>query len=219
MNILLTYYTRTGCTGKLAECIAKELKSRGHTVSVDRLDVKKRQSKWTLLIRQIHQYPLVSLALFSKSFRRWWQKHYFQPEDHIVSPAYPDVSKFHHVCIGGPKWCYTSYPIARYLNQISGLENQNVSAFATFGGPPLKVLELDLIFMPMSNQICHAGGRVTCTLGLSSNFHELHLIWIFRLLSWIIFRRPIASFTSESDYGKRKIKAFCDCVEASGGGG
>ncbi|MDX9819867.1 MAG: hypothetical protein RBT16_13210 [Desulfococcus multivorans] len=218
MNILVAYYTRTGSTGRLAAAIAAELKSRGHAVAMDRLAVVKQQSKWTLLIRQIHQYPLVGLALLSKSFRRWWQKRYFQPEDDLLPPAFPDVSEFHHVCIGGPKWAYTAYPVARYLNQIKGLKNQNVSAFATFGGPPLKVMELDLIFTPMGDQIHHAGGRMACTLGLSSNFHELPLIWIFRLLSWLFFRRPIASFTSESDYGKQKIREFCDGVEASGAG-
>ena len=99
-------------------------------------------------------------GLLSKSFRRWWQKRYFQPEDDLLPPAFPDVSEFHHVCIGGPKWAYTAYPVARYLKEIKGLENRNVSAFATFGGPPLKVMELDLIFTPMGYQIGHAGGRM-----------------------------------------------------------
>ncbi len=213
MKILIACYSRTGFTEKLAERIVQELTSRGHTVKRDRIDVVVRKSRWNLLFRQIHQYPLVGLAIINSSFYQWWINNYYQPEDKIHSCDYPDVSGFDHVCIGGPKWCYTSYPIARYLKQIKGLDHQPVSAFATFGGPPLKMFELEFIFRPMNRQIQKAGGRLVSTLGLSSNFHELHLIWIFRLVSWLFFRRSLKSFTTDSDYGKRKLKAFCDQIE------
>ena len=215
MKILIPYYTRSGCTGKLAECIEQELKFRGHNVFVDRLDVVVRKNRWNLLLRQIYQYPLVALTLFSTPFRNWWLKHYFQPEDEIIPPAYPDVSEFDHVCIGGPKWCYLSYPIARYLKQVKGLSSKSVSAFTTFGGPPLEVFELELIFEPMKHQIIALGGRFSTTLGLSSNFHELFIIWIFRIVSWIVFRRSLKSFTIDSDYGRKKILEFCDHIEKS----
>jgi hypothetical protein len=115
MKILIAYYSRTGFTEKLADRIAQEFKSRGHIVKRDRIDVVTRKSCWNLLFRQIYQYPLVGIALISSSFYQWWMKSYHQPEDKIQQHDYPDVSGFDHVCIGGPKWCYTSYPIARYL--------------------------------------------------------------------------------------------------------
>jgi hypothetical protein len=60
-----------------------------------------------------------------------------QPEEDIQPPDYPDVSRFDHVCIGGHKWAYTSYPIARYIKEIRGLENKPVSAFANFWRPAI----------------------------------------------------------------------------------
>jgi len=214
MKILLPYYTRSGCTGKLADCIAQELRSRKHTVVFDRLNVVKRKTSLNLLIRQIYQYPAVGLTLVSKSFRRWWLAHHFQPEDDIRPPAFPDVSEYDHICIGGPKWCYISYPVARYLKQVKGLKNQTVSTFATFGGPPLKRFEFELIFKPMNDRIRNSDGSLVACLGLSSNFHELKIIWIFRLVSWIFFRQPLKSFTIDSDYGKKRIRKFCDQIEA-----
>ena len=213
MKILIVCYSRTGFTEKLAERIAQELKSRGHIVKRDLLNVVNKKSCWHLLFRQIYQYPLVGLSVISSSFYHWWIKIYHQPEEDIEPPNFPDVSGFDHVCIGGPKWAYTSYPIARYLKQINGLKNKSVSAFATFGGPPLKVFELGFIFTPMNRQIQKAGGKLVCTLGLSSNYHELHLIWIFRMVSWIVFRRPLKSFTVDSNYGKQKLMSFCDNID------
>ena len=213
MKILIAYYSRTGFTEKLADRIAQELKLRGHIVKTDRIDVVNRKSCWNLLFRQIYQYPLVGLSLISSTFYRWWVKNYYQPEEAIQPPDYSDVSGFDYVCIGGPKWAYTSYPIARYLKQINGLEHKPVGAFATFGGPPLKMFELELIFTPMTRQIQKSGGIRVSTLGVSSNYHELPLIWIFRLVSWLIFRRSLKSYTVDSDYGKQRLKAFCDKIE------
>ena len=217
MKILIACYSRTGFTEKLAERIAQEFKSRGHIVKRDRIDVVNKKSCWNLLFRQIYQYPLVGLALISSSFFQWWVKWYHQPEEDIQPHNYPDVSGFDHVCIGGPKWAYTSYPVARYLKQVNGLAHQPVSAFATFGGPPLKLFELEFIFTPMTRQIQKSGGKLVSTLGVSSNSHELHLIWIFRMVSWIFFRRSLKSFTVDSDYGKQQLKAFCDKIEQKKG--
>ncbi|VFQ42793.1 flavodoxin family protein [Desulfoluna butyratoxydans] len=213
MNILIVCYSRTGCTEKLAERIAHELSSRGHAVARDFLEVESEKSCWSLLFRQIHQYPLVGLSLISASFYHWWLNIYHQPEDDIHPPMFPDVSGFDHVCIGGPKWAYTSYPIARYLKKIKGLQHKPVSAFATFGGPPLKRFELDFIFTPMNRQIQNAGGSLVSTLGLSSNYHELHLIGIFRLFSQLVLRRPLRSFTVDSDYGRQELTSFCNKIE------
>ena len=39
MRILIAYYSRTGYTGTLAQRIAEELKSRGHEVTFERIEV------------------------------------------------------------------------------------------------------------------------------------------------------------------------------------
>jgi hypothetical protein len=212
MNILLAYYSRTGHTERLAQRVAERLTSRGHTVVIDQIAVVKRQSRWNLLLRQVYQYPFVVLSVLSSPFRRWWLKHYLQPEDDIQPLAHPDVSDFDHVCIGGPKWCYISYPIARYLTQVEGLQKKTVSAFTTFGGPPLEVFEMELLFEPLRARLQERGATLVATLGLSSNYHELFLLGFFRLVTRIVFRRSLESFTIDSEYGKENISEFCERI-------
>src|SRR4030042_1091140 len=163
MRILIAYYSRSGYTAILAERIAQELRLREHTVVLDRLHGVKKKSKWNPLFRQIYQYPIVALSVITPRFRRWWLAVYPQPEDDIQPPAHPDVSGFDHVCIGGPKWCYIAYPVARYLRQVRGLCGKKVSAFSTFGGPPLEVFELELLFQPFSHRVQRSGGLLIPT--------------------------------------------------------
>jgi hypothetical protein len=212
MKILIAYYSRTGYTGNLAERIARELQLRNHSVLMDRIEVVEEKSKWNLLLRQVYQYPIVACSLLAPRFRRWWLAHYRQPEDDIRPPAHPDISEFDHVCIGGPKWCYISYPVARYLGQVQGLRGKTVSAFATFGGPPFEVFELELLFEPMRRRIAGAGGLMMATLGLSSVYHELFVLGVFKRLTRIKFGRPLESFSIDSEYGKAEIARFCDDI-------
>jgi hypothetical protein len=212
VKILIAYYSRTGHTDKLAEILAEELNSRGHTIAIDRIEVVKRRSKWILLAQQIYTYPVIAVALYNSSFRAWWYQHYPQVEEDIQAPAYPDVSEFDLVCIGGPKWAEICYPVARYLRQVKGLQNKKVAAFATFGGPPLKIFELEMVFRPISDRVENSGGRVVATLGLSSNYHELYVLPLMKLASRINFGRPLKSFHISSEYGKEKIKEFCDTI-------
>lgn len=213
MRVLIAYYSRTGYTGTLAQRIAEELESRGHEVVFERIEMVRQRSRWNLLFRQIYQYPIVALCLLSSSFRRWWLKHYIQPEDDVQPLAHPDVSEFDRVSIGGPKWCYISYPVSRYLRLLKGFQHKKVSAFSTFGGPPFEVFEIELLFKPMNDRIQALGGTLIATLGLSSNYHELGILGIFRLATRIVFRRSLESFTVDSEYGKQKIKEFCDQTE------
>ena len=215
MRVVIPYYSRTGHTERLTKRIAEELKSRGHAVSLECIQVAKQRSRWNLLARQMYQYPLVALCLVSSSLRRWWLKHYIQPEDDVQPLAHPDVSEFDHLCIGGPKWLYISYPVSRYLKMVKGMENKKVSAFATFGGPPLEVFEIEFLFKPVEDRIKALGGTLVATLGLSSNYHELFILGVFKLITRILFNRPLESFTVESEYGSRKIKEFCDRIERS----
>jgi len=210
MRFLVAYYSRTGYTGTLAQRIAAEFESRGHEVVSERIETVKRRSRWNLLFSLRYQPPTLALCLASSSFRRWWLKRYLQPEDDIHPLAHRDVSEFDRVCIGGPKWCYISYPISRYLRLLKGLHNKKVSAFSTFGGPPFEVFEIELIFKPMNDRIQALGGTLIATLGLSSNYHELGILGIFRVLTRIVFKRSLESFTVDSEYGKEKIKEFCD---------
>ena len=128
MRVLIAYYSRTGYTETLAERIAEELKSRGHEIVLERIAVVRQKSRWSLLFRQIYQYPIVPLCLMSSSFRRWWLKHYIQPEDDVQPLAHADVSEFDRVCIGGPKWCFISYPVSRYLRLLKGLRRRRTSS-------------------------------------------------------------------------------------------
>jgi hypothetical protein len=212
MKILIAYYSRTGYTGILAESIARQLQLRGHTVVLERFEVLEKKSKWNLLLRQVYQYPIVACSLLAPRFRRWWLAHYPQPEDDIQPPAHPDVSEFDHVCIGGPKWCYISYPVARYLRQVKGLRGKSVSAFATFAGPPFEVFELELLFEPMRRRIERSGGVIVATLGLSSAYHELFVLGVFKRLAPIRFGRPLESFSIDSEYGEAKIAQFCEKI-------
>jgi hypothetical protein len=216
MKILLAYYSRTGHTEALARRLEEGLEARGHSVVVERIEVVKPTSRWNLLVRQVYQYPLVLLSLLSATFRRWWLTHYPQPEDDVRPLAHADASGFDHVCIGGPKWCYISYPVARYLQRVAGLENKRVSAFATFGGPPLEVFELELLFEPMRARLRERGATLRATLGLSSSYHELSVLGIFKLVTRLKFGRPLEFFTIDGAYGKEKIAEFCDAIGESG---
>ena len=210
MKVLIAYYSRSGHTDVLARHLADELRRREHTVVLDRLEVLEEKSRWNLLLRQVYQYPVVLLSMFLPRLRRWWLARYPQPEDDILPPAHPDLSEFYHVCIGGPKWCYISYPVARYLRQVKGLRSKKVSAFATFAGPPFEVFELELLFRPLTDRVEASGGVVITTLGLSSGYHELGILRIFELLTRLRLARSLESFYIASDYGKTKIREFCD---------
>ena len=183
MKVLIAYYSRSGHTDVLARHLADELRRTEHTVVLDRLEVLEEKSRWNLLLRQVYQYPVVLLSMLLPRLRRWWLAHYPQPEDDIRPPAHPDLSEFDHVCIGGPKWCYISYPVARYLRQVKGLQGKKVSAFATFAGPPFEVFELEALLAPVTPPCRGVGWRCIATLGLSSGYHELGILRIFELLT------------------------------------
>jgi hypothetical protein len=213
MKVLIAYYSRSGHTEVLARHLADELRRREHTVLLDRIEVLEEKSRWNLLLRQVYHYPIVLLSLLVPRLRRWWLRHYPQPEDEIRPPAHPDLSGFDHVCIGGPKWCYISYPVARYLRRVTGLRNGKVSLFATFAGPPFEVFELELLFRPLSHRIEAAGASVAATLGLSSGYHELGVLRVFELLTRLKMARPLESFGITSEYGDAKIREFCDEID------
>jgi hypothetical protein len=53
---------------------------------------------------------------------------------------------------------------------------------------------------------------IMATLGLSSVYHELFVLSVFKQLTRIKFGRPLGSFSIDSEYGKAKIAQFCDDI-------
>lgn len=109
----------------------------GHEVASEAIQVRRDWSKWLLPIPLLPLLFLLPLYLLSAAFRRLWHRIYFQPEQSIRPLANPDVSGFDLVLLGTPKWLYISYPVARWLSTVKGLDGKKVAAFATFCGPPL----------------------------------------------------------------------------------
>ncbi|HXU94192.1 MAG TPA: hypothetical protein VFP33_11120, partial [Gallionella sp.] len=112
-----------------------------------------------------------------------------------------------------------AFPVARYLNTVSGLNGKKVGAFATFCGPPLRVFELEMLFRPLSDRINARGAELFDTLAISSNHHPF--FWfgemeaIFRWISRMAFKRPLSEFTLHSEWGKGEVRRFCDSVEVA----
>ena len=210
MRILIAYFSRTGWTEKLAAALTDELKARGHTVDVEAIKPAVDYSVLREASRDFPRYQSILLSLASSSWRRHHIETYNQVEEDIQSLTHPDASDFDRICIGGPKWAQISYPVARYLHTVRGIRGKKVGSFATFGGPPLKTFELELIEKPMARLLGRLGAEVVANLGVSSAYHELGLMPLFRLLSKLKFGRPIEDFKLGSEYANRGIQSFCD---------
>lgn len=214
MNILLPYHSRTGNTERLALQLAEILRQRGHRVTLEKIEVVQSRSKWRLVPPLLPTLPVLPLYLGSTRFRHWWLARYRQAEQDIRPLVHPDVAAFDCICLGGPKWLYISYPVARYLQQVRGMQGKPVAAFATFCGPPLEVFEMEMLFAPLRRRIEEKGGMLQATVALSSHFHEFFFFhemeYVFRLVSRLAFGRSLRSFTQESEWGQEKIRRFCD---------
>jgi hypothetical protein len=93
---------------------------------------------------------------------------------------------------------------------VRGIRGKKVGSFATFGGPPLKVFELELIEKPMARLLGRMGAEVVANLGVSSAYHEAGILPLFRLLSRLKFGRPIEDFKLGTEYANRGVQDFCD---------
>jgi hypothetical protein len=210
MRILIAYFSRTGSTEKLAAALADELKSRGHAVEFEVIKPVVYYSLLREVSRDFPRYPSILFSLASSSWRRHHIATYNQVEEDIQSLKYPDVSEFERICIGGPKWAQISYPVARYLRTVRGIRGKKVGSFATFGGPPLKVFELELIEKPMARLLGRMGAEVVANLGVTSAYHEAGILPLFRLLSRLKFGRPIEDFKPGTEFANRGLQDFCD---------
>ena len=212
MKILIAYFSKSGYTKDLAKAIESKLISRGHTVEFEIIKRAKNRSWFVEIFREILFYSSIGFALVNSWWRKYHLKTYNQIEEGIEPLSYPDITNFDIVCIGGPKWAHISYPVARYINTVKGLTGKKVGAFATFGGPPFKILELGLISNSMRRAITQQGAEMIAEAYISSNFHEAGLIPIFEILSRIVLKNPISNFTLGSDYANNAIKIFCDNI-------
>lgn len=216
MNILIVYYSRSGHTARLAETLAGKLAARGASVVVDEIRVLRDWNKWLLPIPLLPLLPFLPLYLVSATFRRLWHRVYFQPSQDIHALSHPEVSGFDRILLGTPKWLYLSYPVARWLGMVRGIEGKAVFPFATFCGPPLKVFELEMLFTPLAERLKERQATVATTLAVSSDYHPYFFFGemesLFRWLSNVVFKRPLRDFTLDGEVGQQEVRRFCDEV-------
>lgn len=219
MRILMAYFSRTGCTEKLAGAIVDELLARGHTIEFEVIKPAVYYSWLREVARDWPRYPSIACTLVSTGWREHHIKTYNQVEEDIQPLRHPDVSEFDRICIGGPKWAQISYPVARYLQTVRGIRGKKVGSFATFGGPPLKSFEIDLIEKPMAQLVGRLGAEVVATTYVTSAYHEASLMPLFRLVSLLRFGKPVEHFMLGSEYANKGINDFCDKVSEEKKGG
>lgn len=212
MKILMVYYSRTGFTKKLMYDVKNRLEKRGHTVEIENLQVIRETTCVGEILKDLHHYPLIFLSLLNATWRKWYIANYVQIEEDIASLKYPDVSGFDLICIGGPKWAHISYPVARYLHTVRGLDGKKVGSVATFGGPPLPVFELEIIEKSMTRILNRKSASIIAHLGLSSAYHELGIMPLFKVVCRIFLHKPLGHFMIGSDYAENLIRQFCDTI-------
>lgn len=212
MKILCAYFSRTGYTEKLMKRIGSNLEKRGNSIEWEEIKTAEQSSRFGELRKDLHHYPGVFIGLFKSAWRNHFTETYTQTEEDILPLRHPEVSQFDRIIIGGPKWARISYPVARYIHTLKGLTGKKVASVCTFGGPPLRVFEIELIEKSMSRILNEAGASVISHLGLSSGYHELGLMPLFRIISRIRFSRPVEDFIIGSAYSEPLIESFCDIL-------
>ncbi len=219
-RILIAHYSRSGHTARLADALARELAARGFEVAREEIRVVRDWNKWLLPLPLLPLLPFLPLYLLSGAFRRLWHRHFHQPEQAIRALRHSDVAGFDHVLIGTPKWLYLSFPVARWLTLVRGLDGRRVSAFATFCGPPLQVFELEMLFVPLDARLRARGAEVGDHLAISSDYHPYFFFGemeaLFRWLSRRVLGRPLTDFTLDGEVGRAALTAFCDRLAGGG---
>lgn len=196
--------------------LADDLRRRGCSVDSEAIRVVRDWNKWLLPLPLLPLLPVLPLYLASARFRRVWHRIYFQPEQAIQPLAFPDVSAYDLVLLGTPKWLYLSFPVARWLRSVRGLDGKPVAPFATFCGPPLKVFELEMLFVPLESHLRACGAVVVDRMAVSSNHHPYFFFGemerLFRFISRKAFKRPLVDFTLDGELGQAAVRRFCDAV-------
>ncbi len=130
-----------------------------------------------------------------RDFLGWWNLRIIKGECDIQKPKIKNVSEYNAICIGSPNWTRLSLPVARYLKEIKGLKYKNVGFFSTTAFWPIVewyIVSAYLLDLTFSHTIDKKEGRVIESILLSS-----------------ILKR----WNHASQYGKKKIKSFCDNIE------
>lgn len=213
MKMLCAYYSRTGRTETLIKEIGFRLEKKGHSIEWEEIKAEEKTSRFTELKKDLHHYPGVFVSLFKASWRNHFNDGYIQTEEDIQHLTIPDVSRFDRIIITGPKWVRISYPVARYIRSVQGLTGKKVGSVCTFGGPPLHIFELELIEKSMTRILEDTGASVIAHLGISSAYHELGLMPLFRFISRVRFCKPVKYFSIGTSYADQRIESFCDMLE------
>ena len=213
---LIVHYSRSGHTARLAQVLADTLCQRGYDVDTEAIRVERDWNKWLLPLPLLPLLPFLPVYLLSERFRRTWHQIFHQPEQAIRPLAIPDVSAYDLLLLGTPKWLYVSYPVARWLSTVSGLDGRRVAPFATFCGPPLEVFELEMLFAPLADRLQARGATVVDRLAVSSNAHPYFFFGemegLFRFISRQAYKRPLVDFTLDGELGQAEVRRFCDAV-------
>jgi len=210
MKTLIAYFSRTGHSEILAKVLGRELEQRGHPVYWEVIEPVVQYPCFREISRDFPRYPSIACSLISSRWRDHHILKYNQVEEDIQPLKYPDVSSFERICIGGPKWAQISYPVARYLKTIGGIQGKKVGSFATFGGPPLNRFEIEFIERSMARKLKARGADLVANAYVSSAYHEGGFMLIFRLICLLRFGKSIDHFVMGSKYAHRQIQSFCD---------
>lgn len=209
MKILIAYFSKTGYTKEFAQAIENELSKKGYSVEFEIIKREKEHSWIYEVLVELPYYISIGICLVSKKWKTRHFKKYKQFEENIKPLKYEDVSEFDRICIGGPKWAHISYPVARYIKTVKGLNEKKIGSFATFGGPPLNFFEIELISKSMKRALSLQNATVISEAYISSNYHQAGITFIFRFLSKLFFKKKIDQFVLKSDYSNEQIKNFC----------
>jgi len=114
MNALIVYYTGTGNTEMVAKNLEAVLKSRGHTVAVNKMSSRG-----------------VARSFLGKGYQALFGRP-LKPEGVAL-----DVSGFELICIGSPVWAGNAAPpVKGYILECTGMKGKDVILFLTYGGAP-----------------------------------------------------------------------------------
>ncbi|MCK4891427.1 MAG: hypothetical protein KAS78_02045 [Candidatus Pacebacteria bacterium] len=175
MKILIAYYSRRGSTEKLAKVLKENFKNKGHSVDVEK-------------IKPIKEHGFIGW-FFIRVF------YFLKSECEIYPLKIADVSKYDAVCVGSPNWARLSFPVAKYLREVKGLEHKKIGFFATTAlWPTIEwyVFSAYLLYVTFSKIIEKRDGRIVDCMLLSSLFKARSV---------------------ESEYGRKAVKNFCDRIE------
>ena len=110
MRVLVIFFSWTGTTRKVAEALARLLRSEA-LVTVEEIQPVRSRTylEWLLLS-----------AIPSSKVR--------------IKPAISDLSSYDIVFLGLPKWTLSCPPVNKYLESISNFEGKGIVPFMTYGG-------------------------------------------------------------------------------------